>query len=71
MNSVERQNKKYEDLRLAINEAIVKSRKVSQIIKRIQADDMLSDLCKYELVLKIGNIIHHLQNKRAKKNPSV
>lgn len=71
MNSVERHSKKFEDLRLAINEAIVKNRKVSQIIKRIQADDMLSDLYNYELILKIGNIIHHLQNKRAKKNSSL
>ena len=71
MNNIERHNKKYEDLRLAINEAIVKSRKVSKIIKRIQADDMLSDLGNYELILKIRNIIHHMQTKRAKKNPSV
>jgi hypothetical protein len=71
MISVEKHEKNFEDLRLAINEAIVKNRKVSQIIKRIQADDMLSDLSNYELILKVRNIIHHMQNKRAKKNPSV
>ena len=71
MSSDEEHGKNFEDLRLAINEAIVKNRKVSKIIKRIQADNMLSDLCNYELILKVRNIIHHLQNKRAKKNPSV
>jgi hypothetical protein len=63
MRSIENTKNDFEVLRQAINEAILKNRKVAKIIEKMKDNDNLSDLCNYELILKLRKIVSHFQKK--------
>ena len=69
MKSIDNTKSDYENLRQAINEAILKNRKVSKIIKEMKENGNLTDLCNYDLILKLRKIVNHFQKKTRNKNP--
>jgi len=71
MRSVENKSDDFEVLRQAINDAILKNRKVSQLIGEMKENNKLSDLCNYELILKLRKIVNHFQNKNCRKKTSL
>lgn len=63
MKRVENKINNFEVLRQAINDAILKNRKVSQVILEMKDNNKLSDLYNYDLVLKLRKIVNHFENK--------
>jgi hypothetical protein len=67
MRTNNKSDENFETLRNAINEAILKNKKVAKILEKIKEDNMLPDLCNYELILKLRKIVNRFQQKKRVK----
>ena len=67
MRTIKKSDENFETLRKAINEAILKNRKVAKVLEKLKEDNMLPDLCNYELILKLRKIVNHFQKKKRVK----
>lgn len=70
MRTNKKSDENFEILRNAINEAILKNKKVAKVLEKIKEDNMLPDLCNYELILKLRKIVNRFQQKKRVKTKS-
>ena len=67
MKTIKKSDDNFETLRKAINNAIFNNRQVAKVLEKVKEDNMLPDLCNYELILKFRKIANHFQQKKRVK----